>query len=505
MPMSEDAPQTPTSETPGRWLALTATQLGAAHQASGLPNQDAVAAHQIQDGLVAAVSDGHGHYRHFRSARGSELAAGVACQAAEELAARLDDFETAEQIESEVLGTLVPAITSRWRAAVRDDLAADPFTTEEEAARAPGDDALIAYGATLLLAIAWRKWLVLTQIGDGDVVCIRPDGRALLPVPGDPSLDGRQTTSLCGPRADAEFRAGVVNTALTPLLGVLLATDGYGNAQVADPWPDAVSADLAALIGDRQPEWLAQQLPLWASRCASADGSADDTTIALLIAPSAAALRRQEVLRQEEPTVPPAGELPAVTAPRTVEATLPVILETPAAREQRLAKTAAAARVEAPAGPGGDLEAARPAPDLEAARPAPDLEAARPAPDHEATRRAPDVNAAQLAPDVNAAQLAPDVNAARPGPDPGESRSAPDLGLPGQAPDHGPPGPAPDHGPPGPAPDHGPRGPAPDHRAPRPAPDHRAARPARDDGSPGPAADHGAPRPARSAGHAGWW
>src|SRR6185437_14962407 len=32
--------------------------------------------------------------------------------------------------------------------------------------------------------------------------------------------------------------------------------------------------------------WLASQLPVWAARCASADGSADDTTVALLISPA---------------------------------------------------------------------------------------------------------------------------------------------------------------------------------------------------------------------------
>ncbi len=137
---------------------------------------------------------------------------------------------------------------------------------------------------------------------------IQPDGRPLLPVPRDPSLDGQQTTSLCGPRAEDEFRAAVVDTSTTPLLGVMLATDGYGNAQVADPWTDAVSADLAELINDRPPEWLAGQLPLWASRCASADGSADDTTIALLIAPSATGWRH------DVPDEPAADE--ATTAAR---------------------------------------------------------------------------------------------------------------------------------------------------------------------------------------------
>ena len=297
--MSADTSQDPPQDGHETWVALTASQRGAAHQASGLPNQDAVQARPAgPHAVVAAVADGHGHRRHFRSARGAALAVTVACEAAAELAERLDAFETAEQLESEALGTLVPAITGRWRAAVAGDLAAQPFTDQEQAIRFRGDDPLIAYGSTLLLAVAGSRWLVLVQIGDGDIVGIQPGGRALLAVPSDPSLDGLQTTSLCGPRAEEDFRAAVVDLSRTALLGVLLATDGYGNAQAADPWADAVSADLAGLIDGQPPEWLAAQLPTWASRCASADGSADDTTIALLIAPSAPGDR------SEAPTVP---------------------------------------------------------------------------------------------------------------------------------------------------------------------------------------------------------
>lgn len=329
MPMSADASEPPPPGAQDLWLALTASQIGAAHQATGLPNQDAVAARQIRpDVLVAAVADGHGHRRHFRSARGSQFAVAVACEAAHELAARLDDFQAAGPIESEALGKLVPAITAGWCDAVRDDVAADPFTAREEATRR-GDNALIAYGSTLLLAIAGRRWLVLVQIGDGDIIGIQPDGRPLLAVPGDPSLDGRQTTSLCGPRPEDEFRAAVVETSRTPLLGVMLATDGYGNAQVADPWTDVVSADLAELISDRPPEWLAGQLPLWASRCASADGSADDTTIALLIAPSATGWRH------DVPDEPAADEA-TTAAQRLAEPTTQPSSQPDVMREQRL-------------------------------------------------------------------------------------------------------------------------------------------------------------------------
>jgi Protein phosphatase 2C len=339
MPMSTDASELSPHDAEDLWLALTASQQGAAHQATGLPNQDAVAARHVRpDALVAAVADGHGHRRHFRSARGSRFAVAIACESAQELAARLDEFESARQIESEALRSLVPAITGRWREAVREDVAADPFTDQEEAARAGGDDALIAYGSTLLLAITGRRWLVLVQIGDGDILGIQPDGQPLLPVPGDPSLDGHQTTSLCGARAEDDFRAAVVDTSMTALLGVLLATDGYGNAQAADPWADAVSADLAELIHDRPPEWLAGQLPLWAGRCASADGSADDTTIALLIAPSAAGWPHAA------PEEPAAGEATTAAARRLSEPTTKPLETADNTREERLAKSAVSAR-----------------------------------------------------------------------------------------------------------------------------------------------------------------
>src|SRR5690348_9685497 len=81
-------PDPPTGGRTSRWQAVTATERGAAHRAAGLPNQDAVEVRSFGDGMVAAVADGHGHSRHFRSARGARLAVSLACQAAADLAAR---------------------------------------------------------------------------------------------------------------------------------------------------------------------------------------------------------------------------------------------------------------------------------------------------------------------------------------------------------------------------------------------------------------------------------
>jgi Protein phosphatase 2C len=302
-------PAAANSDQPGprpSWLVLTASERGASHIAMQTPNQDSVASERAgATGMVAAVADGHGHTRHLRSARGSRFAVAIGCQAAQELADLLEGDEgplsqhapaadtaaAAGKISGLLEEFLVPAIVERWREAVLADVAGNPFTDAEQDQRQRGDDPTIAYGSTLLLGITLHDWLILAQIGDGDVVGVRADGGEVLPVPVDPQLNGLVTTSLCGANARDDFRVAVVDTASTPLLAVLLATDGYGNAQVVDEWPRAFSQDLAWMLRDRDAHWLAAQLPLWAARCASAEGSADDTTVALLLSPAAAAAK----------------------------------------------------------------------------------------------------------------------------------------------------------------------------------------------------------------------
>jgi hypothetical protein len=282
----------------GPWHVITATARGRSHEVRGIPSQDAVAHRPIAaaPGLVVAVADGHGHHRHFRSATGSALAVRAACQAAADLVTELgplpgksgtkDRGSALPPPTADMIAGRLPSIILRdWRAAVARDVRADPLGRRElDVLECRGDDVEVAYGATLLVAVVVAEWLVCAQIGDGDIVTVAPDGAHGCPVPGDDILDGLHTTSLCQPDALDSFRTGTRNLAAEPLRALMLATDGYGNAQARNPWQPGLARDLAVLAATRDPAWFAAQVPGWAAECASGDGSGDDTTIALLLA-----------------------------------------------------------------------------------------------------------------------------------------------------------------------------------------------------------------------------
>ena len=272
-------------EIPG-WRALTAVARGAAHELAGRPLQDAVGSATFPaEGprwLAVAVADGHGGRPHFRSARGSELAVDAGLRLAVGAAGRFAAGESAGALRSAAGGELVPALIGWWRRAVERDLAEHPWNSQEQELLSD-DDFTVAYGSTLLLAVVTDPWLVLCQIGDGDIVMVGQDGIASLPVPGDPRLDGQTTTSLCQPDAADAFRVAVVNLAASDVAALLLTTDGFGNAQTADPWYQPVGGDVVRLASEHGIAWVRDQLPFWAARCASSEGSGDDTAIALLL------------------------------------------------------------------------------------------------------------------------------------------------------------------------------------------------------------------------------
>ncbi|HUD38398.1 MAG TPA: PP2C family serine/threonine-protein phosphatase [Streptosporangiaceae bacterium] len=282
---SSEGKQTAVVQPGQQWELYSASAIGADHVRAGSPNQDAVGTSKFDLPAggrlpVFAVADGHGHARHFRSDRGSRLAVAAATSVAERWAAGLPapGIPTADAASQ-----LVRDIVERWRELVAADLAADPITEVQAAAMLPDDPSEIPYGATLLLGVLTAQVAVLGQIGDGEMVLVLPDGRALEPVPGDSRLDGTKTTSICQPDAVSAFRVALVSLARTPVFAVLAATDGYGNAQADDNWRSTLAADLVRLGRERGARWIGSQVADWAGACASSDGSGDDCTIALAL------------------------------------------------------------------------------------------------------------------------------------------------------------------------------------------------------------------------------
>ncbi|HUC58548.1 MAG TPA: protein phosphatase 2C domain-containing protein [Streptosporangiaceae bacterium] len=313
---SRDGQTTKVDKYDDPWEIFSASAIGADHVRARMPNQDGVLTNRAERPgrpslPVFAVADGHGHIRHFRSDRGSRFAVTAACSVARKWAA---DLPASEAPSAEAASSLVSAIVARWRELVAEDLASSPITEFESVAVVPDDPPEIPYGSTLLVGVLTPQVAVLGQVGDGEIILILPDGRALSPVPTDPRLDGTATTSLCQPDAVSSFRVALVNLAKTPVYGVFAATDGYGNAQAEANWAQSFAADLVRLGSTRGTEWIGGELPGWAATCASSDGSGDDTTVALALNQSVTLSPPQEKERPS-PFSGPGRTLALETAP----------------------------------------------------------------------------------------------------------------------------------------------------------------------------------------------
>jgi protein phosphatase 2C-like protein len=269
------------------WRAVAAAEIGAYHVRTGLAYEDACAIlPAVASGPVVtvAIADGHGHARHFRSARGSRLAVDIATQ----LALHAVDTSEPDGLRWALRTRIGPHLVTRWRRAVEADIGEDPPTADELAgagltSAATLEDKIYGYGSTAIVALATPEWLLCAQIGDGDAFAVTVSGTVIRLVPADPLLDGWRTTSLCQPDARSALRYGAIRLADEEICALLLATDGYGNAQVRPDWDTLFAADFVGLIEQHGIDWIAEALPGWVRACASADGSGDDVTVALLI------------------------------------------------------------------------------------------------------------------------------------------------------------------------------------------------------------------------------
>lgn len=293
-------------EAPAAWTGIACTVRGATHRRAGLENQDRALLWTAGAGplraftsglpvacaaappLVAAVSDGHGSPRHFRSALGAAFAAESLAESARAFVETPSD----EPVEA-AAGRLAADVVRRWLAKVEADYAERRPDEAERARRdahAPPCDwealdrnPAPAYGATLVAVLVTGTHVVYLQLGDGDLLAVSASGEVDAPLSRAEPMAGEATLSLCTPRAWQHIRTRVcpLDEAAPALL--MLSTDGYEKAfRDYEAFLKSGFDYLCLLQRDGGPDLVCAHLPAWLQEITDDGGAGDDTTACLL-------------------------------------------------------------------------------------------------------------------------------------------------------------------------------------------------------------------------------
>jgi serine/threonine protein phosphatase PrpC len=288
-----------------RWTALSASVRGASHEKTGQGNQDAVRLKNpsgAEDVMLIAMADGHGSTRSFRSDRGSAMASECAVREMGRLISRLGPNAPLSRVRNQAEARWPKDLIASWKAAVRADLTTNPFTFFDFAAFPdappvvkPGQElpitAYLAYGATLVTVAITRRYVIYSQLGDGDILTVCGDGNVTRPLPRRHEFMANQTISLCSMNAAQEFQIRVdPMRAPVPAL-VMLSTDGYANCFGDDESFHQVAADFLDYMRTQGPDFVHDKLEEWL-RQSSQDGSGDDITVGLAARTNALLNRR---------------------------------------------------------------------------------------------------------------------------------------------------------------------------------------------------------------------
>jgi serine/threonine protein phosphatase PrpC len=289
------------NKTLDRWQIIGETVPGASHIRAGIPNQDSILQMRESDRtlpLVVSIADGHGSPKCFRSDKGSRFAVKKAAQIVGEfLDARCGNFDTAE-IEAAGKDYLSRELVKKWRKTVEYHLKNNPFTEDEfktleeksgvKARQLIEENPLLAYGTTSLTVAMEEDFVLYLQLGDGDILNISANGEVTKPLPEDARLLANETTSMCLPKAEKDFRFFLqkISSEQSPAM-ILLSTDGYLNSFSSEAGFFQAGTDiLTMLAAENGFETVSENLKAWLEE-ANRMGSGDDSTVAIIYRPNA--------------------------------------------------------------------------------------------------------------------------------------------------------------------------------------------------------------------------
>ena len=243
-------------------------------------NEDSVLLTKIgKHAIVAAVSDGHGSEKCFRSQNGSRFAV----KALENI------FQTmpfTKNIDAAKLTTeLLPSmIVQQWKKLVDEDLEYYPYSSTEQSVECM-ENHYLPYGCTLLGCYITPQYGIFIQIGDGDMFALFDENESITKklVSEDERLTGEATTSLCLPEAENDFRISVIDFTESRLKVIILGTDGLENSYSTDMDLFAWASDIDDIMyQENGRDMIDENLSKWLDEV-SVNGSGDDISMAIIV------------------------------------------------------------------------------------------------------------------------------------------------------------------------------------------------------------------------------
>ena len=250
---------------------------GASHEDTGDPCQDSARVHIDENVAIAALSDGHGSEKHFRSDAGSEAATRIAIRSLMDFSERNGGIDRIFREDPANAARRIAAnMICGWNEEIEFHHKVTPYTPQEqEKLRKLGGQPLESvYGATLIAAAVTGRGLFGLQIGDGTFAAQEKRKDMVFPMPEDERLVGNLTTSLCDSDAISSVRWFYLPGTFT---GVILSSDGLINSFRSKEDYLHFGKRITAAVSSGKTSELAEHL-----KERSRSGSRDDISVAVL-------------------------------------------------------------------------------------------------------------------------------------------------------------------------------------------------------------------------------
>ena len=244
--------------------------IGAKHVRDGRPCQDDIAVVRAGPIAVVAVADGHGSSIH------AEIGARIAVEvASEQLLAFAASLGTEHRADARAVHGLAQdpfrrLLVREWARRVREHAGADDVPLKD-------------YGSTLLFALLTPEFLLLGQLGDGDLIVVDGGGAVSRPLPIDPRCFGEETSSLCLPDAATSLLVLAMPVPDEETL-LLISTDGYGKSYQSDADFERIGPDYLAMVREIGMSGVSENLEEFLT-AVTTGGSGDDVALGLVYLP----------------------------------------------------------------------------------------------------------------------------------------------------------------------------------------------------------------------------